>query len=113
MNMETIKKLFADNTWLFVVGIIGLMFQSTIQKTVAALFIFLGNDYHEDDIILLNGKPARIVRVGLWKSTFFLYNIKNGIVTGGTKLVIQNERLSSMNLEKPLQKIDIENISDK
>jgi hypothetical protein len=111
--METIKKLFADNTWLFIVGIVGLMFQSTIQKIVAALFVFIGNDYNEDDIILLNGKPARIVRVGLWKSTFFLYTIKNGVVTGGTKLVIQNERLSSMNLEKPLQKIDIESINDK
>ena len=106
--VDTVKQFFSDQTWLFLLGILGLIFQTSIQKVASALFVFFGNDYNEDDVILLDGRPARIVRVGLWKTTFFIYNVKDGKIIGGNKLVVQNEQLASSKLEKPLQKIDLD-----
>jgi hypothetical protein len=106
--VDNFKQFFSDQSWLFILGILGLIFQTSIQKVVSALFVFFGNDYNEDDVILLDGRPARIVRVGLWKTTFFIYNIKEGKIVGGNKLVVQNEQLAASKLEKPLQKIDLD-----
>lgn len=105
---EYIKKLFQGQSWLLLIGVAGLIFRSTIEKITAAIFVFFGNDYNEDDIVYLNSKPARIVRVGLLKTTFFIYEVKEGKVIGGKKLVIQNEKLSGLNIEKPLQKIEFD-----
>jgi hypothetical protein len=105
---DQIKNFFGDQSYLLLIGLGGLIFQNTIQKFISACFVFFGNDYNEDDVILLNGRPARIVRVGLWKTTFFIYTIKDGKIIGGNKLVMQNEQLASSVLEKPLPKIDLD-----
>lgn len=107
MNETELKTFVGENSWLFVVGLTALLFRSAIEKFAASLFVFFGSNYNADDIIILDGKPGRIVRVGFTQTTFYLYEIKEGKITGGTKLVIQNERLASLNIEKPLQKIDI------
>lgn len=104
---EQIKSIFGNNLFIFVAGLFAFLFKNTIEKFAAAAFVFFGNDYNEDDIVIVNGRPGRIIRVGWTKSTFFLYDIENGIISGGTKLVVQNEKLSSMNIEKPLEKLEI------
>tara|TARA_A100001201_G_scaffold132265_1_gene118798 strand:+ start:373 stop:714 length:342 start_codon:yes stop_codon:yes gene_type:complete len=104
---QQIKDIFGNNLFLFVAGLFAFLFKNTIEKFAASIFVFFGNDYNEDDIVMVNGRPGRIVRVGWTKTTFFLYTIQNGIVSGGTKLVVQNEKLSSMNIEKPLENLEI------
>lgn len=93
--------------WIFIVGVIALMFKSSIEKFAAALFVFLGSNYDEDDVVYLNGKPARIIRVGFTKTVFFIYQIEDGKIVGGNKLVVQNEQLASFNIEKPLPLLDL------
>jgi hypothetical protein len=83
------------------------MFKSSIEKLAAALFMFVGSDYKEDDVVYVDGKPGRIVRVGLTKTVFFIYDVVDGKVVGGSKLVVQNERLASLNIEKPLANLDL------
>jgi len=107
VNEPDLKTFVGENSWLFLIGLVALIFRSAIEKLAASLFVFLGNDYNADDIVILDGRPGRIVRVGLTQTTFYLYEVKDGKVVGGTKLCVQNERLSSLNLEKPLQKIDL------
>jgi|TARA_R110000744_G_scaffold43847_2_gene98024 hypothetical protein len=102
-----LEQFVKSNSWLFFAGLFTLIFKSTLEKLAAGIFVFLGNDYNEDDIVILNGRPGRIVRVGITKTVFFLYEVKDGVVTGGTKLVIQNERLANMDIEKPLEKLKI------
>ena len=106
---DAIEHFIKDNSWLFFAGLLTLIFKSTLEKLVAGIFVFLGNDYNEDDIVIVNGRPGRLVRVGITKSTFFLYEIRDGIVYGGTKLVVQNERLADMDIEKPLGKLEMSN----
>ena len=67
---KQVTTLLGDYGWLFFVGIIMLLFRSTVENVVAGLMVFIGNDYDEDDVIELDGKPGRIVRVGIWKQYF-------------------------------------------
>ena len=92
---------------IFIVGILTLLFRSTIEKLVAGLMIFMGNDYNEDDVVEVDGKPGRIVRCGVWSTTFFTYDVVDGIIVGGSKLVIQNDKLKDLKIEKPLPLLDL------
>ena len=93
--------------WLFLAGIITLLFQSTIREAVDGIMIFLGNDYNEDDVVEVDGSPGRIVRVGIWKTVFFIYHIINGKIVGGSKLVVANSKLKDLKIEKPLPSLDL------
>ena len=99
--------LLGDYGWLFFVGIIMLLFRSTVENVVAGLMVFIGNDYDEDDVIELDGKPGRIVRVGIWKTVFFIYHVVDGNIVGADKLVIQNDKLKDMKISKPLPELDL------
>ena len=102
-----VSELLGKYGWLFLVGVMTLLFRSTIEKFVAGWMIFLGNDYNEDDVVEVDGKPGRIVRVGVWSTTFFTYDVRDGIIVGGAKLVIQNDKLKDIKIEKPLPLLDL------
>ena len=102
-----VSELLGKYGWLFIVGVLTLLFRSTIEKFVAGLFIFMGNDYNEDDVVEVDGKPGRIVRCGVWSTTFFTYDIRDGIIVGGAKLVVQNDKLKDLKIEKPLPLLDL------
>lgn len=115
-TIHTISQSVLENTaqdmtgryvWMFIAGVIVLMFKSSIEKLAAALFMFLGQDYKEDDVVYVDGKPGRIIRVGLTKTVFFIYDVVDGKVVSGNKLVVQNERLAGLNIEKPLPNLDL------
>ena len=107
------QDLTGKYVWLFIVGLIALMFKSSIEKLAATLFIFMGSDYKTDDVVYVDGKPGRIVRLGLTKTVFFIYDVVDGKVVGGSKLVVQNERLASLNIEKPLPNLDLSRYKQK
>jgi len=115
-TIHTISQSVLENTaqdmtgryvWMFIAGVIVLMFKSSIEKLAAALFMFIGSDYKEDDVVYVDGKPGRIIRVGLTKTVFFIYDVVDGKVVSGNKLVVQNERLAGLNIEKPLPNLDL------
>jgi len=101
------KNLIGDYGWLFVAGLVVLLFQSSIKKLAASLFVFVGGDYKTDDVVFVDGKPARIIRVGIVKTVFFIYDVHEGKIVGGSKLVVQNEWLAKLKIEKPLQQLDL------
>ena len=106
--METqIQNLIGEYGWLFVSGLIVLLFQNTIRESVDGLMVFLGNDYNEDDVVEVDGAPGRIVRVGMWKTVFFIYHVLDGRVVGGSKLVVANSKLKDLKIEKPLPNLDL------
>jgi len=101
------RNLLGDYGWMFIAGLSLLMFQSSLKKLVAGLFVFWGNDYKTDDTVYVDGKPGRIIRVGMTKTVFFIYDVIDGQVIGGSKLVIQNEYLGKLKIEKPLCQLDL------
>ena len=102
-----VSEMIGKYGWLFLIGVLTLLFRSTIEKFVAGLFIFKGNDYNEDDVVEVDGKPGRIVRCGIWSTTFFTYDVRDGIIVGGAKLVVQNDKLKDLKIEKPLPLLDL------
>jgi hypothetical protein len=92
---------------MFGAGAAMLLFRQTIESFVAGVMIFMGNDYNEDDVVEVDGKPSRIVRVGMWSTTFFTYDVRDGIIVGGSKLVVQNIKLKDLKIEKPLPLLDL------
>ena len=102
-----VSELLGKYGWLFIVGVLTLLFRSTIEKLVAGYMVFMGNDYNEDDVVEVDGKPGRIVRVGIWSTTFFTYDVRDGIIVGGAKLVVQNDKLKDLKIEKPLPLLDL------
>ena len=115
MNEEQLQQQvegFLGNwIWLLVSGVALLLFKSTIETIFEGLKVFLGKDLNTDDVVILDGRPARVIRVGVWKTTFFAYDIgtANGkpFVKGGTKLQIQNDKLKDHVIESPLQMLDL------
>ena len=103
----TAQDMTGKYVWMFLAGLVVLMFKSSIEKLAAALFMFIGSDYKEDDVVYVDGKPGRIVRVGLTKTVFFIYDVVDGKIVSGNKLVVQNERLAGLNVEKPLPNLDL------
>ena len=107
--------LLGEYGWMFLAAVAILFFKTTIESLIAGLVVFVGNDYNNDDIIILDGRPGRIVRVSMWKTTFYLYNVKNGadgkkFVSGGTKMSVENDKLKDLKIEKPLDNVDVEKL---
>ena len=98
-------------------GIVLILVKSTLESMVESIKVFWGKDLNTDDVVILNGRPARVVRVGMWKTTFFAYDIgiANGepYVKGGTKIQIQNDKLKDQIIEKPLQMLDLSKWKEK
>ena len=112
---SNVSGLLGEYGWMFLAALAILFFKTTIETLIAGLLVFVGNDYNNDDIIILDGRPGRIVRVSMWKTTFYLYNVKTGsdgkkFVSGGTKMIVENDKLKDLKIEKPLDNVDIERL---
>ena len=97
--------------YFFLSGVALILVKSTIESLVESIKIFWGKDLNTDDVVHLNGRPARVVRVGVWKTIFFVYDIgcANGkpYVKGGCKKAVQNDKLKDYEIEKPLPMLDL------
>ena len=107
METNFIQELVNEYSWLFFTGILLLLFNNTISEAVDGIMLFLGNVYNEDDVVEVDGSPGRIIRVGIWKTVFFIYHIIDGKIVGGSKLVVQNSKLKDLKIEKPLLNLDL------
>ena len=108
-----IQEVIQEYSWLLISGILLLLFQNTIREAVDGIMIFLGNDYNEDDVVEVDGSPGRIVRVGIWKTVFFIYHVIDGRIVGGSKLVVANSKLKDLKIEKPLPNLDLSKYTPK
>ena len=114
---SNISVLLGEYGWMFLAGLAILFFKTTIESVLAGLVVFVGNDYNNDDIVVLDGRLGRIVRVSMWKTTFYLYTVKKGadgknFISGGTKLIVENNKLKDLKIEKPLDNFDLDMFED-
>lgn len=108
--------LVEEYVWIAVVGFALLLLKESIQNAIAGLALSIGSDYSESDVVWLqtNGtrRPARITNLGLLSTTFYLYDVvedDNGrkTITGGTLMKLPNAQLPSLRIERPLDKIPL------
>ena len=81
--------------WIAVTFALGFFFKESIINIIQGMQIFMGNDFNNDDVIYISGREARVVRVGMTKTVFYMKD-------RGTKMVVPNEKLKNLTLEKRL-----------
>ena len=123
MDTKIIESLIGEYSWIILTGFLFLMARSTIESAISGLKVFLGKDLDTDDVIIINingeSRPARVVRIGIWITILFVYEVGcadgKAYVKGGNKVAIQNDKLKDYVIEKPLPMLDLkkwDNCSD-
>ena len=111
MDTKVIENLLGEYTWVIVTAFVFLMARSTIESIIEALKVFLGKDLNTDDVIIFDGRPARVVRVGIFKTILFIYEVGcadgKPFIKGGNKVAIQNDKIKEHMIEKPLHMLDL------
>jgi hypothetical protein len=116
MEKEIIEHFIGEYGWMLLGAFFFLLGKSTIESAIEGLKVMAGNDLNVDDTIILNGRPARITRISLWKTTMFVYEVGcsegKPYIKGGNKVSIQNIKLKDQMIEKPLPMLDLKKWDD-
>jgi len=103
--------LVEQYVWYFVIAFALLFVKDSVTNALAGLGMFFGSDYNEDMVCWLhtNGtrRPARITKTTLFSTSFYLYEVKDGQITGGTLLTVPNSELKSLRIERPLDTLKL------
>ena len=89
------EELLGQYGWIAITFGLGFFFKESIMNMIQGMFVFIGNDFNNDDIIYISGREARIVRVGITKTVFYMTDRK-------TKMIVPNEKLKDLTMEKIL-----------
>jgi hypothetical protein len=103
--------LIEQYVWYFVVAFALLFVRDSVTNAMAGIGMFFGSDYNEDMTCYVhtNGtrRPARIIRTTLFSTSFYLYDVKDGHITGGNLLTVPNSELKSLRIERPLDTLKL------
>lgn len=97
-NMEgLLESLIGEYGWLLLIAVVTIMAKDMIINFAQGILVFMGNNFNNDDIIYISGRQARIVRVGIRNTVFYMTDRK-------TKMLVPNEQLKQLIIEKTLPK---------
>ena len=103
--------LVEQYVWYFIIAFALLFVKDSVTNALAGLGMFFGSDYNEDMVCYVhtNGtrRPARITKTTLFSTSFYLYEVKDGKITGGTLLTVPNSELKSLRIERPLDTLQL------
>jgi len=89
---EILEKLIGEWGWAIALALLSIAFKDIIGKLWQGIQFLWGNDFN------INGnKKSRIVRQGILKTTFYLYEHDR-------KFIVPNDRIWTLNIEKQLPK---------
>jgi hypothetical protein len=94
---KLIEHIMGKYGWLVVFAFLAILGKDAIHKAAEGLLICVGKDFCNDDILYISGRQARIVRVGFLKTIFYMTD-------RGTKMIVPNDRLKLLVIEKQLPK---------
>ena len=94
---QMLEDLIGTYGWFILAGFLAVLLKDAIHKAAEGFMVFMGKDFQNDDILYISGRQARIVRVGLFKTIFYMTDRK-------TKMVVPNDRLKMLVVEKTLPK---------
>ena len=110
-SQSGLSQLVEQYIWWFVVGFAMLFLKDSVTNALAGIQVFFGSDYDENMVchIHTNGtrRPARITKTSLLSTSFYLYEVVDGKITGGTLLTVPNSELKSLRIERPLDTLQL------
>ena len=89
------RNLIGEFGWIFLAGVAVLMFRELVQNFAAGLKVYFSKQWAVDEIVFLNGRQARIARIGLTETVFYLPD-------RNTAMRVENTSLSTLICEKIL-----------
>ena len=95
LEQSLMQEMIGHYGWIAVTFALAFFFKQSIMNMILGMQVFVGNDFNNDDIIYISGREARIVRVGITKTVFYMTD-------RGTKMIVPNEKLKDLTLEKRL-----------
>ena len=96
-TVKVIEHMMGKYGWLALFAFVALLFKDAVHKAAEGFMVWIGSDFSNDDILYISGRQARIVRVGFLKSIFYMSD-------RGTKMIVPNDRLKLLVVEKQLPK---------
>ena len=112
-----LSQLVEQYIWWFVIGFALLFLKDSVTNALAGIQVFIGSDYDENMVCFIhtNGtrRPARISKSTLLSTSFYLYEVVDGKITGGTLLTVPNSELKSLRIERPLDILHLPQEEDK
>ena len=103
---EEAMHLLGELWWVFIIICALLVFKETIKSFVTSIMVLRSGTYEVDAVVILEGTPARIVRMGIWKTTFYVYRSVNGGKLFHSTRDVMNEELPQLHIEIPQQRMD-------
>ena len=89
------QDLVGQYGWFVLAALGAILAKDMIINFAQELLVFMGNDFNNDDIIYISGRQARIVRVGIRTTCFYMTD-------RASKMVVPNEQLKQLTIEKRL-----------
>tara|TARA_B100000287_G_scaffold403067_1_gene424517 strand:- start:945 stop:1391 length:447 start_codon:yes stop_codon:yes gene_type:complete len=96
-TVKVIEHVMGKYGWFALFAFIALLGKDAIHKAAEGFMVWVGSDFANDDILYISGRQARIVRVGFLKTIFYMSD-------RGTKMIVPNDRLKLLIVEKQLPK---------
>ena len=81
--------------WLLLAAFAALMGKDVLVNFVQGLLVYWGSDFDNDEILYISGRQARVIRLGLTSTTFFMTDRE-------TKMLVPNSQLKQLTIEKKL-----------
>ena len=96
-TVKVIAHMMGKYGWFALIAVIALLGKDALHKAAEGFMVWIGSDFANDDILYISGRQARIVRVGFLKTIFYMSD-------RGTKMIVPNDRLKLLVVEKQLPK---------
>ena len=96
-TVKVIAHMMGIYGWFALIAFIALLGKDALHKAAEGFMVWIGSDFANDDILYISGRQARIVRVGFLKTIFYMSD-------RGTKMIVPNDRLKLLVVEKQLPK---------
>ena len=81
--------------WMALVAFVVLLFKDVLFNFAQGIIVYWGSNFHNDEILYISGRQARVIRLGLTSTTFFMTDRQ-------TKMIVPNEQLKALVVEKKL-----------
>ena len=81
--------------WLLLGAFAALMGKDVLINFVQGLIVYWGSDFSNDEMLYISGRQARVIRLGLTSTTFFMTDRE-------TKMLVPNSQLKQLTIEKKL-----------
>tara|TARA_B100000287_G_C20612558_1_gene772654 strand:- start:10 stop:336 length:327 start_codon:yes stop_codon:yes gene_type:complete len=96
---QTAQSFIGEYGWLLLAGAVTIIFKDIVSQFAAGLTIWFSKDYTPDDIVLIGGRKARIVRVGMKSTTFYFPDTS-------TKKTVSNCAFVGLDIERKMKDWD-------